>query len=327
MCGRTACALCKEDVQKACTYRNKTTGKYELPKWRKNSKNYQEYTPSHNVCPTDVTPVVVSGKVFQDDSERMLQPMMWGMGDYKSHGLTTNNCRIEGLLSSKLYSKPFNKGNRCIIICDGFYEWQTTKGKGNKQPYFIYMPQEDGVHVEDPTTWTNDWDDNTGWRGPKLLCMAGIFDIWTSPEGEEIYSYSVITMESNDTFSWLHHRMPAILQGDQIEDWLDVQRITAKQAYAMIHPIKLLTWHPVNTMVNNSRNKDPVCNKPVNLEEKPKPKSGSQLFMQSWLKKGTVKREIDAVKAEPMPKDGSGDGSSSTIKKIKKEEESPTKSD
>jgi putative SOS response-associated peptidase YedK len=66
-------------------------------------------------------------------------------GDYKSHGLSTNNCRLEGLLSSKLYSRPFNKGQRCVVVCDGFYEWQTTKGKKNKQPYFVYMPQDEGV--------------------------------------------------------------------------------------------------------------------------------------------------------------------------------------
>jgi len=33
-------------------------------------------------------------------------------------------------------------------MCDGFYEWQTTKGKGSKQPYFIYMPQDEGVNLE-----------------------------------------------------------------------------------------------------------------------------------------------------------------------------------
>jgi putative SOS response-associated peptidase YedK len=35
-------------------------------------------------------------------------------------------------------------------------------------------------------------------------------------QGEVIYSYSVITLDSNDTLSWLHHRMPAILEGEQI---------------------------------------------------------------------------------------------------------------
>jgi hypothetical protein len=36
--------------------------------------------------------------------------------------------------------------------------------------------------VEDPDTWSNDWSENDGWKGPKLLHMAGLFDVWTSEE-------------------------------------------------------------------------------------------------------------------------------------------------
>ncbi len=31
-------------------------------------------------------------------------------------------------------------------------------------------------------------------------------------QGEKVYSYTIITMESNKTLSWLHDRMPAILE-------------------------------------------------------------------------------------------------------------------
>jgi hypothetical protein len=34
----------------------------------------------------------------------------------------------------------------------------------------------------------------------------------------------------------------------------------------MICPIKLLTWHPVSTWVNSSRNKESQCKKPITLE-------------------------------------------------------------
>ncbi|KAJ9589783.1 hypothetical protein L9F63_027958 [Diploptera punctata] len=252
MCGRTACTLCKEDVQKACSYKNKKTGKYELPKWGRNPKNKQQYMPSYNIAPTDITPIIVPGTNFLGETNRMLQPMMWGMippwqnGNYKSHGYSTHNCRFEGLLNSKLYSAPLNKGKRCVIVCDGFYEWKTKGGPRN--PYFIHLPQEDGIHVEDSDTWINDWDEDNGWKGPKLLHMAGLYEIWTSPEGEEIYSYAMITMESDDTLSWLHHRMPVILKGQEIDDWLDVERISGTQAIHILSPIKKLPrelkWHP-----------------------------------------------------------------------------------
>lgn len=34
---------------------------------------------------------------------------------------------------------PLLKGKRCVVLADGFYEWQ--QRGGGKQPYFIYFPQ------------------------------------------------------------------------------------------------------------------------------------------------------------------------------------------
>ena len=67
-------------------------------------------------------------------------------GDFKSHGLSTNNCRLENIKGSKLYSPPLSHGKRCVVLCEGFYEWQTTKKDASvKQPYFIYAPQNNRV--------------------------------------------------------------------------------------------------------------------------------------------------------------------------------------
>jgi hypothetical protein len=47
--------------------------------------------------------------------------------------------------------------------------------------------------------------------------------------------------------------------------------------------------------------------------------------MESWLKKGTVKHEMDKERDEStMPPEGSGHSSSLTTKKIKKEDNIPT---
>lgn len=43
---------------------------------------------------------------------------------------------------------------RCVILCDGFYEWQSTKGEKEKQPYFIYAPQPEGVCISYSWVWS-----------------------------------------------------------------------------------------------------------------------------------------------------------------------------
>lgn len=69
-------------------------------------------------------------------------------GEYKSHGLSTNNCRLENVKKSGLYSPILKAGRRCVIAVEGFYEWQTTDQSSKvKQPYYIYAQQEEGVEV------------------------------------------------------------------------------------------------------------------------------------------------------------------------------------
>lgn len=252
---------------------------------------------------------------LQSAEDRLLVPMMWGMvpfwhqgPDHRNHGLTTNNCRLENMLQSRLYGNAFRKGQRCVIVCEGFYEWQTTDPKATKASeraaYFNYVEQADGIKIEQKDTWS----ERAGELN--LLKMAGLFDSWTNADGDQIFSYSIITFESDEKFSWLHHRSPAILETEQqVNDWLDFKRVTdTKVLLGLLKPASVLKWHPVGNLVNNSRNKSEECNK--RLDEKKgapavKPKSK---IMQSWLIVGKRKTE-----------EGSTDESTVCDKKIKKE--------
>lgn len=42
------------------------------------------------------------------------------------------------------------KGQRCVILADGFYEWM--RQERDKQPFFIYFPQSQVNNQDDPTT-------------------------------------------------------------------------------------------------------------------------------------------------------------------------------
>lgn len=222
--------------------------------------------------------------------------MLWGMipywhkgADFRGHGLTTNNCRLETMLQSKMYKQAFAQGQRCVILAEGFYEWQTTDSKATKAAeraaYYFYMPQRDGIEIERKETWS-------GIAGQlNLLKLAGLFDIWTNDCGDQIYNYTVITFESDDKLSWLHHRSPAVLETDeQVADWLDYGRVTdEKYLVDLLRSPHKMQWHRVSNIVNNSRNQSDQCNKRyVGSSGPPTPKSK---MMQSWLI--TKKRKPD----------------------------------
>lgn len=281
------------EIQNAVVYKlpQGSNGEWKTPSWRHEYNCGRKYQPSYNLAPTDIAPVLVSAKHFDDDADdgdRIVMPMMWGMipfwhkgVDYRNHGLTTNNCRLETMLQSKMYKQAFAQGQRCVIVAEGFYEWQTTDPKATKASeraaYYAYMPQRDGIKIESRDTWADVASQLN------LLKMAGLFDIWTNDHGDRIYSYSVITFESDEKFSWLHHRSPAILETDeQVADWLDFQRVTdSKHLIGLLRPAKELQWHRVSNIVNNARNKTEQCNKRFSGgDSTSKPKS---TMLDTWL--------------------------------------------
>ncbi|XP_001656417.2 embryonic stem cell-specific 5-hydroxymethylcytosine-binding protein [Aedes aegypti] len=312
MCGRTCLTLEPREVQCCCKYQNATQTKPKTPEYRNEFNCGRKYQPSHNIAPTDITPVLVSAAHFdeaKDSSERIIVPMMWSMvprwhkGDYRKHGLTTNNCRLESLAMSKLYGPPLAAGHRCVILCEGFYEWQTTAKelKASERPaFYIHMPQNDGVKVEDKSTWELE-------KAPaiNLLKMAGLFDVWEDENGDKLYSYTVITFESNKKFSTIHHRIPAILETDEeVNAWLDFRKVGATRALNMLKPSESIQWYGVSNLVNNSRNKSDQCNKPIEDVKKPIAKATGtpkSKMMQSWLIVKKRNHEEDPTKKENDP--------------------------
>ncbi|CAH2054547.1 unnamed protein product, partial [Iphiclides podalirius] len=86
------------------------------------------------------------------------------------------------------------------------------------------------IKIDEPDSWDISYDDNSGWKGVRLLYMAGLYNIWQDNDCI-MYSYSIITMDSNSTLDWLHHRMPAILNTEmQIEMLLVQYNLTTQMA-------------------------------------------------------------------------------------------------
>ncbi|MCJ8744231.1 hypothetical protein PDJAM_G00116080 [Pangasius djambal] len=318
MCGRTACTLVPNELQRASRYRDRS-GKQRRPQWR--DGDAEKYRPSYNKSPQSFSPVLLSSRHFNKEAavdECVLATMRWGLvpawfkeSDPSKMQYSTSNCRSESLLEKKSYKDPLLKGQRCVILADGFYEWK--RQQKDKQPFFIYFPQsqrdeQDGDEIkmendEQCEGDAGDAEEGGEWAGWRLLTMAGLFDCWTPPGGGEVlYTYTVITVNASPNLQSIHDRMPAILDGEEeVRRWLDFGEVRSLEALKLLQSKSCLTFHPVSSIVNNARNNSPECLQPLDPAAKKAPPkaSASSKMMMSWLKNGSPSKRKELDDAEP----------------------------
>jgi putative SOS response-associated peptidase YedK len=191
--------------------------------------------PRYNIAPTQSIATVT---VDSEKMQRQFQFMRWGLipswaKDLKiaSH---TINARSETVAEKPAFRSAI-KHRRCLIIADGFYEWQA-QGK-KKQPYYFTMAN----------------------REP--FAFAGLWENWESPESENIVSCSIITTAANSTVQPVHDRMPVILPPSAWEEWLDPSIKNAQEVLPLLKPYDpaAITANAVSTIVNSPTRDSPEC--------------------------------------------------------------------
>jgi len=129
--------------------------------------------------------------------------------------------------------KAAMKRRRCLIPADGFYEWKA--GGAGKQPFYIRA------------------------KSGTPLALAGLWETWTGPNGEELETAAIVTAGANQTLAPIHDRMPVVIARDQFDVWLDNTNEDTTAAAALIRPApdELLEAIPVSTDVNRVANDNP----------------------------------------------------------------------
>jgi hypothetical protein len=91
---------------------------------------------SWNVCPTD--PMLVA--IRSADGKRIPQQMRWGLVPWWAKdikvGFSSINARAETVDTAPAFRDAWKKGQRCLVVTDGFYEWK----KPEKQPSLLRWP-------------------------------------------------------------------------------------------------------------------------------------------------------------------------------------------
>lgn len=108
----------------------------------------------------------------------------WGFPGYKTGDILIN-ARAETVAQKPSFREGYAKG-RCIIPTTGFYEWSP-----QKQKFRFQLPE------------------------TSVIYLAGICNHFTDG-----VRYVILTTEANRSVSAIHPRMPVILTGHAIREWV-----------------------------------------------------------------------------------------------------------
>jgi putative SOS response-associated peptidase YedK len=195
-----------------------------------------EFPPRYNIAPSQPIGVVLQPS---DKPQRQFQLMQWGLipswAKDPSIGSKLINARSETVHEKPSFRAAF-KRRRCLIVADGFYEWQK-KGTGRKQPYYFSMKNRD------------------------IFAFAGLWESW-----QDIETCTILTTSANELLEPIHERMPVIIKPESYDFWLDptIQQPEILTPLFEPFPVAQMTATPVSTAVNTPSNDSELCIQPLN---------------------------------------------------------------
>ena len=181
----------------------------------------------YNISPGQDIAIIVS-----EGGERRLTTCHWGFvppwGKALNDGYKMINARAETVAEKPSFRQAFSY-TRCLVVADGFYEWKNEGGK--KRPFY--------VHRRDGTPFG----------------MAGLYNTWTSPEGMQVCTSTIITTGANEVLKPIHDRMPVIMQPGEYDHWLDPSVHEKDKLLPILKPCpdRDLELYEVSTRVNSSK--------------------------------------------------------------------------
>jgi putative SOS response-associated peptidase YedK len=177
----------------------------------------------YNIAPGQMVPVIIS----QSPNQVML--MRWGLVPHWAKEDKTSYKMINARMET-LTQRPAFRGllatNRCLVPASGYYEWRV-EGR-DKTPYYIH-----------PTSH-------------QFVAFAGLYDVWATPGGEALYTFTIITKDADEFMAHLHNRMPVILDRELEDAWLDKEITSAQEVLDILARSAgdTLNAYPVSRLVN-----------------------------------------------------------------------------
>ena len=193
--------------------------------------------PRHNIAPGQ--PVAA----IRDDAPAEIDQLEWGLlpgwVDDPDGYPSPINARVETLPEKASFRDAFAK-RRCLVLADGFYEWQGRRGR--KRPYRV--ERADG----------------------EPFAFAGLWETWSPPSGatdDARRTTTIVTTGANDVVSPIHDRMPVMLEPGEERRWLAEDDPAELQSLLDPYPDGLVRAYEVSTRVNDPANDSAAVAEPL----------------------------------------------------------------
>ena len=196
------------------------------------------FEPRYNIAPTQQVLIV---REQPDGEGREAALVRWGLipfwADDEKVGNRMINARAETALEKRSF-KPAMLKRRCLVVADGWYEWQ--KLGSRKQPYLFQFADQ------------------------RPFAFAGAWERWDKGP-TPLETCTILTTAASGIAEPIHDRMPVIIDPANYATWLDRTIQEPERILPMLTPYDAseLTCIPVSDYVNSPRNQGPQCVEPI----------------------------------------------------------------
>jgi putative SOS response-associated peptidase YedK len=181
--------------------------------------------PQWNIAAGAVMPVL------RREAMRRLDMMRWGLVT----AWAQNTRIVRTSFSTDTAELAPRLHRRCLVPVENFYEWRPA----DRQPFAVAL------------------------RDRTLMALAGIWDFWVSPQGEQLLCFALITTPAAAVLAPFCDQMPVVVPPSGWGLWLD-HDTTGSALWSLLSspPEELDIW-PVDRRISNARNDNPSLLRPL----------------------------------------------------------------
>ncbi|PZE22263.1 SOS response-associated peptidase [Paenibacillus xerothermodurans] len=155
----------------------------------------------YDIRPTQSIPAIVVR-----ERQRQLDEFRWGLMPFWARNAVCMDS--DSIPDQRIYRRMFGK-QRCVIPCSAFYVSKTV----GRHSQWVRIAMRAGT-----------------------FGIAGLYDVWSSPSGEELRTCTMLMTASNPEVAAHHDRMPAILEDGEVEQWLQPELRDPVALHKLLRP-------------------------------------------------------------------------------------------